>query len=73
MRNELRAYLQARENKCSRVMLGDADVSHNPPLCVLAGWETKQVTSEQKLVMKRRVQKGCFNPVFTIWLQPVMF
>lgn len=52
--------------------IGDANVSLQSSLqdaealCVLAGWEMKQITSGQELVMRRRMQKRMyFNPVFT--------
>lgn len=57
------AYLGARENTCGLVMLGDANVrlqsspQNAEALCVLAAWEIKQVTSGQKLVVKRKMQK----------------
>lgn len=71
MRNELAAYLGARENKCSWVILGGANVSLQSSsrdaeaLCVLAGWEIKQVTSGHKLVVKRRMQKGYVLTLFS--------
>lgn len=71
LKNELAADLGARENKCSWVILGDANVSlQSSPwdaeaLCVLTGWEIKQVTSGQKLVVKRRMQKGYILTLFS--------
>lgn len=52
-------------------MLGDANVSlQSSPqdaeaVCALAGWEIKQVTSGQKLVVKSRMQKGSVLTLFS--------
>lgn len=71
MRNELAAYLGARESKCGCVMCGDANVSlqscprRAEALDVLTGWEIKQLTSGQKLVVDMRMQTGCVLTLFS--------